>query len=69
MLDLLQENTDIDPISVEHERKLVEATQYLTINNLLPRASVSQIRDDFSAYVLLDRCLEEHGIKNYMKDI
>lgn len=35
VLDLLQENAEIDPISVENELKLLDAAYFLTYNGLL----------------------------------
>ena len=35
VLDLLQENTEVDSISVDHELRLLDAMYYLTYNGLL----------------------------------
>ena len=68
VLDLLLENTDIDPISVASELRLLDAVYYLTYNGLLETFSVGQIREDFTADMLLDRCLQLYGIQNYPSD-
>ena len=40
MLDLLAEHTDIDPVMVSNEQKLLEAAHYLAYHQLLEELSV-----------------------------
>ena len=68
VLDLLQENTEVDPISVENELRLLDATYYLTYNGMLGELSIGQIREDFTSSNLLNRCMMIHGIESYPRD-
>ena len=68
VLDLLQENTEVDSVSVDHELRLLDAAYYLTYNGMLGELSVGQTREDYTAGMLLERCLLVHGVKSYPHD-
>lgn len=56
-LDLLAEYVKTDTEAIEKENRLLEVVYYMTYNRMLEELSVGQIREDFEAGVLVERCL------------